>query len=663
MDRIKSGIHKNKKFCIILTLFLLVFIGCSLVTYKTYVKNYLFNDIIVYKVKTHSDEGIPLENQKFSQEIDNVSTSLTGIGFSLKNIDKDSDNVLNVSIKNQDGSLIQELSVKEKDLNDGFNVVHIDPLNLENQKLIIELSSSGYTNIHVGVTHDAEEDYIKLAKCNVNEVKMNYSLVYGLVNGNCFALKKFYFLIVSLFILLIVLFGILKIFEVQFAKISFVVIFITGIIYSLVLPQFTIPDEWTHYLTAYSQSSVLLHKKAFDEHGNVILYEDGSYYFVRYNIPKLSTYAMEMNELSGHQMVDIKGQRASRAPLSLATFGYIPQTVGVTIGRLLHMNSMQVAFVGRMFALLVYALLISWGISLIPKFAKRIFFAVSMLPMCMQQVCSFNYDSVLLTVSFFLFAYLLYLAYKKDEVNKVDLAIVTICSMTIATIKFIYLPILGIGLLIPAKKFKHKNTKWIYIVLLLVISGLSYGLITKYNQYFWTVHTSVTKPISDAVTFTPSFILRHPIKEIVIFLNTTQQFMAEYIEQMLCSPLGWLDIKMPSVIVAGFSSVLLLSSMSCKDEERSMKWQNRLWLFVLCGLVFGVVLLALQITWTPDYFTFVAGVQGRYFLPVLPLLLVSIFGYLKLNAESKNMDTIMVLSTLCLHIMEVVTILIIVIGR
>ena len=65
MDRIKSGIHKNKKFCIILTLFLLVFIGFSLVTYKTYVKNYLFNDNIVYKVKTHSDEGIPLENQKF----------------------------------------------------------------------------------------------------------------------------------------------------------------------------------------------------------------------------------------------------------------------------------------------------------------------------------------------------------------------------------------------------------------------------------------------------------------------------------------------------------------------------------------------------------------------------------------------------------------------
>lgn len=64
---------------------------------------------------------------------------------------------------------------------------------------------------------------------------------------------------------------------------------------------------------------------------------------------------------------------------------------------------------------------------------------------------------------------------------------------------------------------------------------------------------------------------------------------------MLCSPLGWLDIKMPSVIVAGFSSVLLFSSMSCKDEDSSIKWQNRFWMFVLFGLVFVTVLLALQV--------------------------------------------------------------------
>ena len=102
--------------------------------------------------------------------------------------------------------------------------------------------------------------------------------------------------------------------------------------------------------------------------------------------------------------------------------------------------------------------------------------------------------------------------------------------------------------------------------------------------------------------------------------------------------------------------------MSSKDEE-SLKWQNRLWLLVLCSLMFIAVILALQITWTPDQFNLIIGVQGRYFLPILPLFLVLIHSYLTLNMESKFINVITIMSILCLNIMEVMTILIIVIGR
>ena len=116
MDRFKKGINNNKKFCIILTLFLFVFICSSFVTYITYVKSFLPNDNIVYKVRTKAEQGVSLENNVFKQEIDNVSSSLTGVGLSLKNVDKNSDSILNVSIKSQEGSLIRKWSMKEKDL-------------------------------------------------------------------------------------------------------------------------------------------------------------------------------------------------------------------------------------------------------------------------------------------------------------------------------------------------------------------------------------------------------------------------------------------------------------------------------------------------------------------------------------------------------------------
>ena len=131
----------------------------------------------------------------------------------------------------------------------------------------------------------------------INDQPASFRLAYDVVSGNCAAIKGLYLLIILLFALSIVLFYVFVCLKTNISTIAFSMIFILGLIYSLVLPQFSIPDEWSHYLTAYSQSSVLLHKKAFDEHGNVNLYEDGSIYFIREHHPKRSTYAIEYQEL------------------------------------------------------------------------------------------------------------------------------------------------------------------------------------------------------------------------------------------------------------------------------------------------------------------------------------------------------------------------------
>ena len=46
---------------------------------------------------------------------------------------------------------------------------------------------------------------------------------------------------------------------------------------------------------------------------------------------------------------------------------------------------------------------------------------------------------------------------------------------------------------------------------------------------------------------------------------------------------------------------------------------------ILCALgVFGLTLTAMLLNWTPIWSTLILGVQGRYFLPVLPLLLLCV---------------------------------------
>ena len=104
----------------------------------------------------------------------------------------------------------------------------------------------------------------------------------------------------------------------------------------------------------------------------------------------------------------------------------------MTLARLIHLNSTQVAFMGRIFALLFYAFIISKGIQFAPIYAKRILLVVSLLPMVMQQVCSYNYDSVLFGICFFTIGYLLNLIHCKQKINKKDFIILALCAAAIA---------------------------------------------------------------------------------------------------------------------------------------------------------------------------------------------------------------------------------------
>ena len=538
--------------------------------------------------------------------------------------------------------------------------MNADPIDMENVEL--EIYSDGMTNIKFGTIENNRDHFAKIAQSMINDQPASFRLAYDVVSGNCAAIKGFYLLVILLFALSIVLFYVFVCLKTNISTIAFSMIFTLGLIYSLVLPQFSVPDEWSHYLTAYSQSSVLLHKKAFDEHGNVNLYEDGSIYFVREHHPKRSTYVIEYQELKGHQIISYKGETKTRTPLTLASFAYIPQTLGMTFARLIHLNSTQVAFMGRIFALLFYAFLISQGIKLAPTFAKRILLTVSLLPMVMQQVCSYNYDSILFGICFFTIGYLLSLIHREEKINKKDFIILALCAAVIASIKFVYLPIFGVGLLIPNQRFKIKRGKLITIFGILCVCAIACAIVTLFNNRFWTLHPADPGIPSEYTTYSVSYIFTHIKDELILLARTVQNYTADYISQMIASPLGWVEISMPATQLMGFGCLLILSCLST-DKDKKYSIAQNIWLIILFLGVAFIVLIALQISYTPTFLDMVYGVQGRYFLPVLPLLLLAIRGFLVLKEDAKKLENCLMLGNIFFHITEVSTILFIVIGR
>ena len=390
----------------------------------------------------------------------------------------------------------------------------------------------------------------------------------------------------------------------------------------------------------------------------MLLYEDSSNTLIRASHPTVNEYVKEYDGLIGKDKFKINRPYISRAPLTLGSFGYFPQVLGVSLGRILGLNGIQIGILGRISGLLLFGILISYSLKIIPKFFEKVLFTISILPMTLQQVCSYNYDSVLFTASFFLLAYLLYLVYEKEKINKLDIALVTLSSIIIATIKFVYLPILGLGLLIPREKFTLKHGKILVILMLVVLSLGSYLVVMKCNSLFWNVHESNTSSLIDYNTYTVSQVIQHPLREIVIIIATFQRFTADYISQMISGPLGWLEMNVPALQLSGFLMMLFYSLFSIEKKSK-MDRNVKICSGLFSMLMILIVILALQISWTPDNSLIVVGVQGRYFLPILPMILLAMKDLLTVKAENTNI--ILFYGNIILHIIEIFTILFIVI--
>ena len=662
MKQFYTLIMKNKKVTLITLNLVIVFLLSSLVTYKTFVRQYLFNDYVVYQSRELSNENIPLENVLIEQPIQIVSNSMTGLGLRFKDVDPNSKNQFSVVVKNDSGENIYAENIPENKIhNDQIYYLRFNASQLKVGSIYtITVKSLGATRASMVTVNPRENEYSVLRNCMINQEESKQSIAYSVIDGNCFHLRNFYWLIVMLILILITMTYLMYIYNVKLYKASFVIIMLIGIIYTLIVPQFSVPDEYTHYLTSYSQSSILLGEKAFDKHGNVLLYEDSSNTLIRASHPTVNEYVKEYDGLIGKEKFRINQPYISRAPLTLGSFGYFPQVLGVSLGRILGLNGIQTGVLGRISALLLFAVLISYSLKIIPKFFEKVLFTISILPMTLQQVCSYNYDSVLFTACFFLFAYLLYLVYEKEKISKLDIALVTLSSIVIATIKFVYLPILGLGLLIPREKFTLKNGKTLVILMLVVLSLGSYLVVMKCNSLFWNVYESNTSSLINYNTFTISQVIQHPIREIVIIIATFQRFTADYISQMISGPLGWLEMNVPALQLSGFLMMLFYSLFSVEKKSKTDQ-KVKLCSGLISMIIILIVILALQISWTPDNSMIVVGVQGRYFLPILPMVLLAMKDVLTIKAQNTNI--VLYYGNVILHISEIFTILCIVIGR
>ena len=386
-------------------------------------------------------------------------------------------------------------------------------------------------------------------------------------------------------------------------------------------------DEHAHFWRAYEIASGNIISRTTNELPNSVtdlfMREDNSYPNKEINYETIQEkIGAELNE-------DEKTPFAVGATGSLTPISYIPQVIGVLIGRVLQLSPMIILYLGRLTNLLAYIALVFMAIKIMPSEKwKMIIMMIALFPMSMNLAATVSPDTVILGTTLLAISYAMHLKFETKEITYKHIILLGILCMIPTVCKIVYFPLCLLVLLLPHEKFESKTKRilsWVIIFAIVFIPYLVLNRIVSLGDYEIAIRTNMTEQI----LFTLSSIPR----DFITLINTIYVEFSDYFFEMIG---GWNTIQILSIVLF----IMLLIAMY-KTEENEKKLTFTKTDKVICWVIFIIevlgVVAAMYLGWTQAQQTVVEGVQGRYFLPIIPLICI-LLSKNKLEWKIKNKE-------------------------
>jgi len=340
--------------------------------------------------------------------------------------------------------------------------------------------------------------------------------------------------------------------------------------------------------------------------------------------------------------------------MEVAIHAYLPQAFGITLGRLLSLGQVPLIYLGRFLNLVFFAMCVYVSVKLSP-FGKMSFLGVALLPMTLELVSSLSYDTFPIGLSMVFTAYVLRLAYEKTEAGGRDVAVLAVLLALLAPCKMVYIPLAGLCFLIPREKFGTGKRYRIAVcaVIACMVVGVALVNLEKVLVYLQGTEDPVAWA-GGAEGYSFSYMLKHPLHVAGVLLNTLVFQLPSYMNTMLGGKLGWLEHDINSTLILFLAVWTILTAFPVKEEmdgstQICMPVPHRIGSAVICFCVLLATLLIMLLSWTPLSSGVVEGVQGRYFLPVLPVMLLAARS--RRFTLEKNVDSILLFGYCVAHVL------------
>jgi uncharacterized membrane protein len=295
---------------------------------------------------------------------------------------------------------------------------------------------------------------------------------------------------------------------------------------------------------------------------------------------------------------------------------YIPQAIGISIGRLWGLSAIGMMYSGRVMNLICWIVVIFLAMRMVPVF-NWTFLLVALLPMNLALAASLSADASANAMALLLVALVLRLTLVDDgRFNRWTKGVVVGLCIFLSLAKQAYFPLTGLVILIPSSRFGGLRNKMLYCGVCLGISlaaALLWSAATK--GLFVTFYGGNLPEQMD-------FLFGNPWGFPKIVIDSIGAHWNE------CSfawigVLGFLDTWLPKWIYWSYPFVLILAALQDKGRAKRLGWLKKIWIVCIVMQVYLLIDLSLYLIWTPPGADKVHGVQGRYFLPlVIPVLLI-----------------------------------------
>ncbi len=406
----------------------------------------------------------------------------------------------------------------------------------------------------------------------------------------------------------------------------FVVIAIpAATIFAFITPPLQVPDEGSHFLRSNEIAEFNIFNQVKTGPASIVKLDStfGHLHF-------LAGEKTSMAEIKSHFGDKLSSEK--RAPTSSPgyTLPYLPQALGVFIGKIFDVSPLGLMYFGRIFNLLISILIMFFAIRIIPQF-KWIFLLLALMPKTLFLFGSLSYDSFTISLSFLTIAVFFHYAF--DCARNLTLKDLGLIALLVLLLLFCKPPYFILGLLfffIPRQKFGN-----LYKYIMISIGVAAFALVIfkagpAVVSYFSASNSGRPATIAELSASSPDLPLFRPADQVKIIMNDIPAYLSlivrsgfnyerSYILDSFVGLLGWIDVELPNMLTVSYLVLILLSALVLSGKNVTLGMMKKTLIFMLVVATFIAVETAMYVYATAPGRDRVFGVQGRYFIPMAPL--------------------------------------------